>query len=117
MTPKLKHTCVLSCDGYDVVIAASGAEMRKVLEVQPDVSLILMDVALGDDEDGLALVRHLRGQELWKRIPTVAVTAYATLEDRKHALEAGCDDYLSKPVNRRDLLAKIDALVSRPRSV
>jgi PAS domain S-box-containing protein len=89
---------------YDVVIAASGAETRKVLEVQPDVSLILLDVALGEDEDGLALVRHLRGQERWKRIPIIAVTAYATPEDRKRVLEAGCDDCLSKPVSRRDLL-------------
>jgi PAS domain S-box-containing protein len=102
---------------YDVVIAASGAETRKVLEVQPDVSLILLDVALGEDEDGLALVRHLRGQERWKRIPIIAVTAYATPEDRKRVLEAGCDDCLSKPVSRRDLLAKIDAFLSRPRSV
>jgi PAS domain S-box-containing protein len=100
---------------YDVVIAASGAETRKVLEVHPDVSLILMDVAL--DEDGLALVRHLRGQERWKRIPIIAVTAYATPEHRKRALEAGCDDYLPKPVNRQELLAKIDVLVSRRQRV
>jgi DNA-binding response OmpR family regulator len=102
---------------YDVVIAATGAEMRKVLEVQPDVSLILLDVALSEDEDGLSLVRYLRGQERWKRIPIIAVTAYATPEHRKRALEAGCDDYLPKPVNRLELLAKIDALISRPRSV
>jgi two-component system, sensor histidine kinase len=102
---------------YDVVIAASGAEMRKVLEVQPDVSLILMDVALSEDEDGVSLIRYLRGQERWKRIPIIAVTAYATPEHRKRTLEAGCDDYLPKPVNRRELLAKIDALISRPRSV
>jgi CheY-like chemotaxis protein/anti-sigma regulatory factor (Ser/Thr protein kinase) len=102
---------------YNVVIAASGAETRKVLEVQRDVSLILLDVALGEDEDGLPLVRHLRGQERWKRIPIIAVTAYATPEDRKRVLEAGCDDCLSKPVTRRDLLAKIDAFLLRPRSV
>jgi PAS domain S-box-containing protein len=102
---------------YNVVIAASGAEMRKVLEVQRDVSLILLDVALGEDEDGLPLVRHLHGQERWKRIPIIAVTAYATPEDRKRVLEAGCDDCLSKPVTRRDLLAKIDAFLLRPRSV
>jgi PAS domain S-box-containing protein len=102
---------------YNVVITASGAETRKVLEVQRDVSLILLDVALGEDEDGLPLVRHLRGQERWKRIPIIAVTAYATPEDRKRVLEAGCDDCLSKPVTRRDLLAKIDAFLLRPRFV
>ena len=102
---------------YDVVIAASGAEMRKVLEVQPDISLILLDVALSEDEDGVSLIQYLRGQERWKRIPIIAVTACATPEHRKRALEAGCDDYLPKPVNRLELLAKIDALISCPRSV
>jgi DNA-binding response OmpR family regulator len=100
---------------YDVVMAASSAETRKVLEVQPEVSLILMDIGLGEDEDGLALVRYLRGQDRWKRIPIIAVTAYATPEDRKRALDAGCDDYLSKPVSPRELLAKIDLFLSRPR--
>jgi two-component system, sensor histidine kinase len=102
---------------YDVVIAASGAEARELLDVRPDISMILMDVALDENEDGLALVRYLRGQERWKRIPIIAVTAYATPEDRKRALEAGCGDYLSKPIDRRELLAKIDFLVSRLRPI
>jgi CheY-like chemotaxis protein len=100
---------------YDVVIAASDPEARKVLEVRPDVSLILLDLALGGG-DGLALVRFLREQERWKQLPIIAVTAYASPEDRERALAEGCDDYLTKPVNRRELLAKIDAFLSRARS-
>ena len=52
---------------YDVVIAASDAEARRVLEVRPDVSLILLDIALGED-DGLTLVQFLRrySREVWK---------------------------------------------------
>ena len=100
---------------YDVVIAASDAEARKVLEVRPDVSLILLDLALGED-DGLALVQFLRGQERWKQVPMIAVTAHASSEYRERALKEGCDDYMAKPVNRRELLAKIEAFVSRPRS-
>jgi two-component system, cell cycle response regulator DivK len=64
------------------------------------------------EEDGLALVRQLRAQERWKQIPIIALTAYAAPEDRKRALDAGCDDYLAKPVDRRELLAKIAAFVS-----
>jgi CheY-like chemotaxis protein len=102
---------------YDVVIAASGKEMRQVLDARPDVALVLMDLALDAKEDGLTLTRYLRAQERWRRIPIIAVTALATPEDRERALEAGCDDYLSKPISRQDLFAKIDALVSRQSSV
>ena len=102
---------------YDVVIAASGKEMRQVLGARPDVALVLMDLALDAEEDGLTLTRYLRGQERWRRIPIIAVTALAAPEDRERALEAGCDDYVPKPVSRRDLFAKIDALVSRQTSV
>ena len=102
---------------YDVVIAASGKEMRQVLDARPDVALVLMDLALDAEEDGLTLTRYLRGQERWRRIPIVAVTALAAPEDRERALEAGCDDYVPKPISRRDLFAKIDALVSRQTSV
>ena len=100
---------------YDVVIAASDAEARKVLAVRPDISLLLLDLALGED-DGLTLVQFLRGQERWKQVPIIAVTAHASSEYRERALKEGCDDYFAKPVNRRELLAKIDAFVSRPRS-
>jgi signal transduction histidine kinase/ActR/RegA family two-component response regulator len=102
---------------YDVVISASGKEMRQVLDARPDVALILMDLALDAEEDGLTLARYLRGQERWRRIPIIAVTALAAPEDRERALEAGCDDYVPKPISRRDLFAKIDALVSRQTSV
>jgi PAS domain S-box-containing protein len=102
---------------YEVIIVASAAEAREALEVRPDVSLILIDVALGQDEDGLALVRWLRGEEHWKWIPIIAVTAKAEPEDRKSALKAGCDAYLAKPVNHRELLANINVLVSRHRTV
>jgi DNA-binding response OmpR family regulator len=71
-----------------------------------------LDLALGGG-DGLALVRFLREQERWKQLPIIAVTAYASPEDRERALAEGCDDYLTKPVNRRELLAKIDAFLSR----
>ena len=102
---------------YDVVIAASGADARKVLEGQPDLSVILMDIALVGDEDGLALVRYLRGQGRWTQIPVIAITGYASAEDRQRAYDAGCNEYLAKPVDRRELLEKIEAFVTRRRSV
>jgi CheY-like chemotaxis protein len=91
---------------YDVVIANSGEEMRQLLEVRPNVALILMDIALHKGEDGLTLARYLRGHERWRRIPITAVSGFATPEDRERALEAGCEEYLSKPIGRADLFAK-----------
>jgi PAS domain S-box-containing protein len=97
---------------YEVLLAASAEEARRVLEAHPDVSLILMDLELGGAEDGLDLTRSLRTQRRWMRIPVLALTAYATLEDRNRALEAGCDAFVAKPVSRNDLIAKIDALLA-----
>jgi CheY-like chemotaxis protein len=66
-----------------------------------------MNIELGEGENGLALARYLRGEQRWRRIPIIAVSGFATPEDRERALEAGCNDYMSKPIIRRDLLAKI----------
>jgi signal transduction histidine kinase/CheY-like chemotaxis protein len=99
---------------YEVLLAASTEEARRVLEAQPAVSAILMDLDLRGTEDGLDLTRSLRAQGRWMQIPIVALTAYAALEDRNRALEAGCDDFVAKPISRNDLIAKIDALLTRP---
>jgi len=98
---------------YEVLVAVSAKEARRVLEAHPDVSLILMDLELSGADDGLALTRSLRAERRWMRVPILALTAYATLEDRNRALEAGCDDFVAKPIARNDLIAKIDTLLIR----
>jgi two-component system cell cycle response regulator DivK len=67
-------------------------------------------------KDGLALVQRLCGEERWKRIPIIAVTAHAAREDHRRGLEAGCDDYLAKPIRLRELRAKMDVFVPPHRS-
>jgi PAS domain S-box-containing protein len=98
---------------YEVLLAASAEGTRRVLEAHPEVSLILMDLELSSAEDGLALTRSLHAARRRMRVPILALTAYATLEHRNRALEAGCDDFVAKPVARNDLIAKIDALLTR----
>jgi CheY-like chemotaxis protein len=98
---------------YEVFPAASAEQARHVLEGHPDVSLILMDLELGGAEDGLDLTRSLRAARRWMRVPILALTAYATLEDRNRALAAGCDDFVAKPIARNGLMTKIDALLAR----
>ena len=100
---------------YRVLTAASGDEIRKELASGcPD--LILMDLTLRGDEDGLMVTRDLKKHAEWKHVPIIAVTAYARTEDREAALAAGCDDYLTKPVLEAALIQKIQGLLSNVES-
>ena len=97
---------------YEVITASSGEEMRRQLEAHPErVSLVLMDLKLEGDEDGVTLTRHLRNESRWKGIPIVALTACATGDDLRRAIEAGCDDYVPKPFYRRQLTALVERLI------
>lgn len=95
---------------YEVLLASNGVEARRQLEASP-VSIILMDLSLGTTEDGLAITRDLRREERWRSTPIIATTAHAFAEDRDKALAAGCNLYLSKPVNSKDLLSAIEGLL------
>jgi two-component system, cell cycle response regulator DivK len=97
---------------YEVITASSGEEMRRQLEAHPErVSLVLMDLKLEGDEDGVTLTKHLRNESRWKGIPIVALTACATGDDLRRAVEAGCDDYIPKPFYRKQLTALVERLI------
>ena len=82
--------------------------MEKAVSELPD--LILMDMSL-PEIDGWEASRQLKADEKTSAIPVIALTAHAMAGDREKALEAGCDDYDSKPVDFKRLLAKIEALL------
>ena len=94
---------------YETAIAASAREAWDMLHNQP-FDFVLMDISLRGDEDGLSLTRRLRAEEAFLKLPIVAVTAYAFPDDRRRAIEAGCTDYLPKPVSSSDLHRKIAEL-------
>jgi two-component system, cell cycle response regulator DivK len=97
---------------YEVITASSGEEMRRQLETYPErMSLILMDLKLEGDEDGVALTKHLRGEDRWKVIPIIALTACSTGDDLRRAIEAGCDDYVPKPFYRKQLTGLVERLI------
>ena len=96
--------------GYEVVLAVdgqSGVEMTKT--EAPD--LVLMDMSL-PVLDGWEATRRLKADAATRHIPVIALTAHAMSSDREKALEAGCDDYDTKPVELARLLGKIEALLS-----
>ncbi|MFQ5743597.1 MAG: response regulator [Acidobacteriota bacterium] len=95
--------------GYEVVIAVDGQQGLDMARSQsPD--LILMDMSL-PIIDGWETTRQLRASEATRRIPVIALTAHAMAGDREKALEAGCDDYDTKPVDLPRLNEKIKALL------
>jgi class 3 adenylate cyclase len=91
--------------GYDTVSAAHGEEaLEKVATEAPD--LILLDVMM-PRMDGFTVCRRLKEHEETRLIPIVMMTALGEVEDRIKGIEAGADDFLTKPVNDRELLARI----------
>lgn len=94
--------------GFRVTVAADGKAMRKALE-SGRIDLIVLDVML-PGEDGLSLCRQVRSQSA---IPIVMLTAMGEDTDRIIGLEMGADDYLPKPFNPRELLARVKAVLRR----
>ena len=105
---------VLRSRGYNVLEARDGVEGLSIAESQ-DVDLILLDINL-PDIDGYEVARRLRAsrKQGLAYIPIIAITANALKGDAEKALDAGCDVYMSKPINIRELWARVEAYVESP---
>jgi CheY-like chemotaxis protein len=95
--------------GYEIVIAVDGQEgVDSAIRESPD--LILMDMSL-PVKDGWAATREIKSDPRFAGTPIIALTAHAMSGDRERAMEAGCDDYDTKPVEFDRLIAKIETLL------
>ncbi len=100
---------ILRADQHEVILARNAREAERVVDrIRPD--LVVLDLGL-PGKDGLALAKELRGRPRTAHLPILAVTSYVREEDERAALEAGCDDYLRKPIDRSAFLERVRSLL------
>jgi CheY-like chemotaxis protein len=103
---------VLECEGYAILRARDAVEAQRVIaHTVPD--LILMDIQM-PGMDGLTLTRLLKKTPAYAQVHVVALTAFAMKGDDQKAVAAGCDGYITKPIETRKLAAQIAEILSRP---
>ncbi len=107
-------TMTLRASGYTLVQAQDGEEaLEKVRSEKPD--LIIMDMRL-PKIDGVEATKRIREMPEFKSVPIIAVTAYAMKGDKEKFLDAGCDAYLSKPINTRQLPGVVAEMINGHKS-
>jgi CheY-like chemotaxis protein len=90
-------SAILEMSGHTIEAAETGEEgLAKIKEITPDV--VLVDVSLPGKLNGLDVVRQLRADSEFDKTPLLALTAHVLVADREQALEAGCDDHITKPI-------------------
>jgi PAS domain S-box-containing protein len=95
--------------GYEIIKAVSGEEALEKLAGN-QIDLILLDVMM-PGMDGFEVTRRIRQDKKTKLMPIILVTALKETEDRIKGIQAGCDDYISKPFDKRELLARVQSLL------
>jgi serine phosphatase RsbU (regulator of sigma subunit) len=95
--------------GYDIITAANGEEAMEKLSAI-GIDLVLLDIMM-PGMDGFEVTRRIRQNEDYRQLPIILVTALKETEDRVRGIDAGCDDFISKPFDRMELLARVKSLL------
>lgn len=96
-------------EGYDLTYVDSGKEALNLIDdIQPDV--ILLDLMM-PEMDGIETCKLIKSNERWRHIPIIMVTALSSKEDLARSLNAGADDFVSKPINSIELRARVRSML------
>ena len=106
---KLMHAFLR--EKHEMLFATNALQAQEHIETHA-VAVVLLDLSLEGGTNGLELCRWIRSSPDHRRIPVIATTAHAFPSDRERCLEAGCDRVLTKPLNRKVLMATIEELCS-----
>jgi signal transduction histidine kinase/DNA-binding response OmpR family regulator len=106
-------TGLLENAGMDVNAVESGQQALHQLDTRPGIDMVLMDIMM-PDMDGYETTRRIRADPRFSRLPIIALTANAMLEDRSRCLAAGASDYAAKPVDSEQLLAQLRVWLAEP---
>src|SRR5205085_3416398 len=102
--------------GMEVNAVESGADALREIDKRPGIDIVLMDIMM-PDMDGYETTRRIRADPRFARLPIIALTAKAMLEDRSKCLAAGASDYASKPVDTEQLLSQLSVWLSERAAV
>ena len=105
---------VLECEGHSVLRAQDAEEAQEILK-HTTPELILMDIQM-PGMDGLTLTRRLKANPAYQHIHIVALTSFAMKGDEQKAREAGCDGYITKPIDTRKLPVQVAEILERSAS-
>ncbi|MBX3448113.1 MAG: response regulator [Planctomycetaceae bacterium] len=103
----------LELHGHEVLVASDGLEgLHRARADRDFIDVVLMDLSI-PEIDGWEVARRLKDDPLTASLPLIAVTAHAMIGDREKALEAGCDEYATKPIDFPSLFSKIESLLTK----
>jgi len=99
----------LEISGASILWAKDGEELIESIKNQDNIDLVLMDISM-PKMDGYTASKTLRNQGY--SVPIIAQSAFSVEEEKEKVIEAGCNDFISKPIDKKELLEKIDSLIS-----
>ena len=88
----------------EIIKAENGKNALQMLELHPDIHLVLMDIMM-PEMDGYEAMKAIRSQVRYKRLPVIALTAKAMKDDKQKCIDAGANDYITKPIDIERLLS------------
>jgi len=100
---------LLEREHFHVELAADGREAERLVETLPPPQLVMLDIML-PYVDGFQLLQKMRSLETWKQVPIIMLTAKSQERDIVHALDAGATDYVVKPFQPEELMARVRRL-------